>query len=118
MTATAAAPCPRADRRTGPARLRPEATWTTAQSAIMGTRRTAENLATHAKPKTAALSANGPAPGVSRCRHHAPTEASMKSVMHTSEVASPPWARNDGLKAKKASETRAPALPKSRLDQQ
>src|ERR1035438_228382 len=118
MTATATAPCPRAERRAAPARPRPEATCTTAQSAIMGKRKTAENLATHARPKTTALRTKAPAPGVSRCRHHAPIEASMKSEMQTSDVAYPPCARKVGLKAKKARDTNPPAVPKSRLDQQ
>ena len=84
----------------------------------MGISRTAENLATHASPKTTALSANAPGPGVFRCLHHAPIEASMKRAMHTSDVAYPPWARNAGLKAKKSSDTNAPAVPNSLRDQQ
>src|ERR1019366_5157036 len=98
MTATATAAWPAAERRIRPRPPRRAATWATAHRAIIGIRKTAENLATQASPKRTAERANGPAPGLLRWRHQAPTDASMKSAMHTSDVAEPPWARKAGRK--------------------
>ena len=72
MTAKATTAWPAAERTT---RRRPPgraARCARAQRAIIGRSRTAENLATHARPKTTALRAKQPAPGFSRWRHHAP----------------------------------------------
>src|SRR5262249_39746742 len=77
----------------------------------------AEYLVTHASPKTTALSAAPPAPGVSRWRHHAPTAARKKNTVITSEVARAPWARKAGQKEKRASERKAPRQPKNARDQ-
>jgi len=87
MIAKATAACPAADRRSVPARPRRVARCTSAHRAIIGSSSTAENLATHARPNTTALSAKGPQPGVFRWRHHAAIAASMKNAMHTSDVA-------------------------------
>jgi len=117
MTAVATTAWPAAERST--LRVRPPwaATWTAAQISIIGGRKGAENLATHARPKRPALRMNGPAPGRFRWRHHAPREASMKNAIQTSDVARPPWASSVGLNVKKVRETRPPAVPKSALDQ-
>src|ERR1019366_1734913 len=118
MTTNAAAAWPAPETRILAMPPRRAAAWAAAHRAIIGSRRTAENLDTQARPKRSAESANVPAPGRSRGRHQAPTDASMKSAMHTSDVAYPPWARKAGQKAKNARDTSAPASPNSRLDQQ
>src|ERR1041384_8365310 len=87
--------------------LETRTTQTSAITANMGGRRTAENFATNAHPKRQALNAAPAAPGFSRWRHHAPTVARKKNVITTSEVASAPWAKKVGEKTKSPSERNA-----------
>src|SRR4051794_28699491 len=84
---------------------------------MIGSSKTAEYLATNARPTVTAESHHALARPSCSCRHQAATEARKKKAMQASDVTSAPWARKSGEKAKNPSERRAPALPKNRRDQ-
>src|SRR4051794_8774813 len=85
---------------------------------MIGSSRTAEYFATNASPTITADSHHAAPPGLWSCRHQAATAARKKNAMQASEVTNAPWARKSVQKTKNPSDSRAPALPKRRRDQQ